>query len=156
MKSLLYAGSFDPPTLGHMNIIQRAAGLVETLYIGIASNTCKSNFFSQNERFELLKSLTRTIKNSKIIIINGLVVDEAKIHGISHLVRSIRSPADLERELEMALANWQMAKIETIFLAAEPSLMHISSSLVREIARFGGTLDCFVDPLVIEALKRRN
>ncbi len=153
MKAALFAGSFDPPTLGHADIIHRAAELYDKLYVGLAGNTEKTKgLFSLPERRKMLERLARERNNVEVVIISGLVVDFIKDHPVDVLVRSLRNPADMEREFAMAAANKQMAGIETVFLMADPRYAHLSSTLVREIASLGGSLKGFVPDELLGSL----
>lgn len=149
MKHALFAGSFDPPTWGHLDIIERAAKLVGKLSVGVAVNTTKSDgLLPHSDRLELLKNLCAGNPHVSVIPIPGLVVDFVKGEKVDVLIRAMRSVADIEKETAMALANRQMAGIETLFLLSDPRYAHISSTLVREIAHFGGDLESFVPPEV--------
>lgn len=145
MKHALFAGSFDPPTWGHINIIQRASTLCDKLTVGIAVNTGKMEpLLPHAERLDLLQELCNSLPNVALVPIPGLVVDFIKDEGVEVLIRSLRSSGDLEWEMAMAMANRQLAGVETLFLLADPRFGHISSKLVREIAHFGGSLESFV------------
>lgn len=145
MRKALLPGTFDPPTLGHLDIIQRAAKLFDELFVGIADNTVKSrNVFSTAERKALLLKLCAPYQNVKIVTFNGLVVDYAQKKGIDCLVRGVRSVADFEYESQMASANHMMSGIETIFLAASSEYVHFSSTLIREIGTLRHRLHGFV------------
>lgn len=149
MKHALFAGSFDPPTWGHLDIIKRAMLLCDTLSVGVAVNTAKEQgFLSHADRLELLQELTTDIRHVAIVPISGLVADYVKETKVDLLLRSLRSDKDLEREMAMAIANRQLAGVETLFLLSDPRYAHISSTLVREIAHFGGSLESFVPPAV--------
>lgn len=131
MKRALFAGTFDPPTLGHLDLIERASQLCDELLVGVAINPAKKPAFNLEQRQEMLQSLTSHIK---IVSFSGLVVEYAKQHRISFLIRGLRSPADLDRELQLAMMNKQLSGIETVFLPTNPIYAHISSSLIRELA----------------------
>lgn len=152
MKKALFPGTFDPPTLGHLNIIQRAETLFDKLYIGIAQNSTKKNqLFSIEEKKKLLKTLIPQNSNIEIVSFSGLVVDYAQTQNINCLIRGIRTFSDFEFESEMASANKKMTGIETLFLMADTQLAHISSTLIREIASNGRRLHQFI-PVAIEEI----
>ncbi len=130
MKRALFAGTFDPPTLGHLDLIERASKLCDELLIGIAVNPAKKPIFSLEQRQEMLQDLT---SHAKIVSFTGLVIEYAKQHQISFLIRGLRSPAELDRELQLATMNKQLSGIETVFLPSNPIYAHISSSLIREL-----------------------
>lgn len=155
LKSALYAGSFDPPTYGHLNIIDRAADLFDHLLIGVAVNSQKAFFLPILERIELLKRLTNHRANISVVSYEGLTVDFAKQQKLSCLIRSLRSGIDLEEEKMLARANVRLSGIETLFLIADETVGFISASLVREIALNQGSLKDFVPPLVEEAIRHR-
>lgn len=153
MKHLLFAGSFDPPTLGHLNIIQRGAKLCEKLTVGLALNTTKTGeLLSHSDRMALLQELCRELPNVSIAPLKGLVADFVKKSSVDGLLRALRTVSDFEREAAMALANRKLCGIETLFLLSDPDYSHISSTLVREIAHFGGPLDSFVPAIVSNKL----
>ena len=142
MKAL-FAGSFAPPTLGHLNIIERASKLCKEFYVGIATNSAKNTVFSLQEKVEMLREITQHLSNVKVVMIDGLTATYAKEHKIDVLIRGLR-PTGLEEELQLAAANQLLTGIETLFLPAEPSLMHISSTLIRELASHGVRLQDYV------------
>lgn len=149
MKHALFAGSFDPPTWGHLDIIERASKLFEKVSVGVAVNTTKSGaLLPHSDRLDLLQELFAANSRVSIVPIPGLVVDFVKNEKVDVLIRSLRSSADIERETVMATANRQMAGVETLLLLSDPRYAHISSTLVREIAHFGGSLEGFVPPQV--------
>lgn len=146
----LIAGSFDPPTLGHLDLIRRAASFCRQLYVGIAVNSMKvRSTFSVLEREAMLSEICHDIPNLKIVEIPSLVVEYAKHHHIDFLVRGLRSPADFDTEFQMACANKKLCGIDTVFLLSDPAYSHISSTLIHEIAMGGYRLHAFV-PTVIE------
>jgi pantetheine-phosphate adenylyltransferase len=151
MKVALFAGTCDPPTLGHQEIIERAARLCGKLYVAVARSEGKnSRSLPNEERILLLKTLTKSLKNVEVIPFSGLVVDFAREHGVDFLVRGIRNSADLDYEMQMAAANKQMTGIETLCLLSSPQYSQINSTLIREIASQGRRLEGFV-PSGIEA-----
>lgn len=127
---LLFTGTFDPPSLGHLDLIERGLKLCDELYVGIANNPAKKPLFTVDERKKMLQCLTK----AKVVVFSGLVVDFAKKNKIDCLLRGLRSFADLDRELQMAQMNRELSGIETLILPADPRYAHISSSLIRELA----------------------
>jgi pantetheine-phosphate adenylyltransferase len=157
MRSALYAGTFDPPTLGHLDIIQRASPLVDKLYVGIGENSAKGPFLLLvKERLELLQALTQGFENVEVVSFQGLTVDFALKNKISFLIRSFRDPLDAAFEADMADANRKMSGLETWLLPADPQYAHIRSTLLREIAIAQGNLSPFLPELVIEHLKLKR
>jgi len=150
MIEVLTAGSFDPPSSGHLDIIQRALGLCDKLHIGIGINSSKKPIFTVDERKELLKKITYKHRDSvEIHTVDGLVTDYAQNEKIDFLVRGIRNYADLDAELVMALMNRRLTGIETVFLVASASRVHVSSTLIKELARYNKKVENFV-PIEIE------
>ena len=153
----VYTGTFDPPTLGHLDIIRRALKLADKLVLGVASNSSKSPFFTLEERVALLRQETEGLGAVEVREFDGLAVDFARSVGARFIVRGLRSGSDLDYERPMAAMNATMApQIETIFLAAAPAFAHIASSLVKDVARGGGEVDLFVPPAVAAQIRART
>ena len=149
-KVAVYPGTFDPPTLGHMDIIARAALLFDRLVVGVFTNASKSPLFAVEDRLDLLArevaGLTGTIE---VVSCSGLLVDVAASVGASVIVRGLRNATDFDYEAQMTGMNRQLAPaIDTVFLTAAPALQPISSTLVKEIGRGGGDIAAFVTPTV--------
>ena len=158
MKTAVYPGTFDPITLGHLDIIRRAAHLVDRLVIGVTTNPSKSPMFSLDERLAMVERETAGIADGKIGVVafDSLLMDFATREGASMIVRGLRAVADFEYEYQMAGMNQQLNdEIETVFLMAAVSLQPIASNLVKEIARFGGKIDKFVTPTVADQVRAR-
>lgn len=150
----VYTGTFDPPTLGHLDIIRRALGLADRLVLGVSTNSSKSPLFTLEERVALLRQETEGLGAVEVREFSGLAVDFARAVGARFIVRGLRSGSDLDYESPMAAMNAAMApEIETIFLAAAPAFAHIASSLVKDVARGGGSVDLFVSPNVAAQIK---
>jgi len=144
MSKALLAGSFDPPTLGHLSLITRAAQLFSKLYICIAVNETKKPLFPISQRLAWLKVLTNDFGNIEVLSFNGLTVDAAKSAKVDVLVRGARNGCDFEYEAAMAQANYKLAAIETLILPASPETTHISSSIIKEILSSKGSLEGFL------------
>lgn len=144
MKTALYAGTFDPPTVGHINIIERAAPLFTLLIIGVADNSEKKGFLSKKERVERLKKALRKLSNVKVVSYSGLTWQFAKKQKVDLLLRSLRVGDDNSMEFSLAAANREYSGLETLFLPADPALSFVSSSLVREILSAGGNADRYL------------
>src|SRR5215216_5991896 len=130
----VYTGSFDPVTLGHLNVIERAARLVDTLIVGVGINTEKAALFSPEQRIELLKQATASIKNVKVRSFPGLAVQFVRECGARVMVRGVRPLTDLAAEFTMMMANRHLDPgIETVFLMADEEFAHVSSSLLKQI-----------------------
>ena len=156
MRIGVYPGTFDPITLGHLDIIRRAAHLVDRLVIGVTTNPSKSPMFSVEERVATVRREIADIPGDIAVVeFDSLLMDFAEAQGASMILRGLRAVADFEYEFQMAGMNQQLNDdIETVFLMADVSLQPIASNLVKEIARFGGKIDKFVTPAVAADVKR--
>jgi len=145
MKKALFPGTFDPPTLGHIDVIRRSASICDKLYVGIAVNAHKSEaLFSVEEKVAMLKLICKPYPHVEIVHFSCLVIDFAKRNQIDFLVRGLRAFSDFEYEFRMALANRHLSGIETVFLMADERVAHISSTLIRELGRYQSRLHQFV------------
>jgi pantetheine-phosphate adenylyltransferase len=146
----VYPGTFDPVTLGHIDIIRRGAHLVDRLVIGVTTNPSKEPMFSLEERLAMVRREVAGVEGSiEVVEFDSLLMDFAEAQGASVIVRGLRAVADFEYEFQMAGMNQQLNdRIETVFLMADVSLQPIASRLVKEIARYGGAIDKFVPPAV--------
>lgn len=152
----IYPGSFDPVTFGHIDIIERASLLFDNVIVAVSRNPTKNPLFSVKERVEMLKKVVSPYPNVKVDSFEGLTVDYALQRNAKYIVRGLRVISDFEYEFQMALSNKKLTCIvETIFLASKAEYSFISSSTVKEVASFGGSLKCFVPPLVEEKLKEK-
>jgi pantetheine-phosphate adenylyltransferase len=160
MPLALYAGTFDPVTRGHVDVIARALGLFERLEVTVAVNAEKRTLFSAGERTALIRESTRHLEAGDRLVVTqfeGLLVDRAREIGAGALVRGIRGPADFDYEMRMAMANRDLAPgLETVFLAPAPALQFVSSSIVRDVHRWGGDTSAFVPEAVERALSARR
>ena len=154
----VYTGTFDPPTLGHLDIIRRAIRLADRLVIGVSTNSSKSPLFTLEQRVALLKQEVDRIEGAiEVRDFEGLAVSFARSVGAAFVVRGLRSGTDLDYESPMAAMNATMApEIETIFLAAAPAFAHIASSLVKDVARGGGDIEHFVPPAIAAEIRART
>ena len=145
MKVGIYAGSFDPVTLGHLDVIERASRIVDRLVIGVLNNTNKKPSFTAEERVEFIQKVTKDIPNVEVKTFDGLTVDFAKQEKARILVRGLRAVTDFEYELQIAQLNHKLdPKIDTIFLTTSVEYSYLSSSIVKEIAHFGGDISKLV------------
>ena len=143
----VYPGTFDPLTLGHLDIIQRGARLVDRLVIGVTTNPSKQPMFTVAERMDMVRRETAAIPGVAVVEFDSLLMDFAEREGAGMILRGLRAVADFEYEYQMAGMNQQLNdRIETIFLMADVCLQPIASRLVKEIARYGGRIDKFVTP----------
>lgn len=157
MRTAVYAGTFDPVTLGHLSVIERAAPLFERLIVIVAVNPTKAPMFDVAERVELLRATTGHLRGIEVEATTGLVVDLARTRGASVLIRGIRGESDASYETALANANHALApELTTIFLPAHPELSRVSSTALKELARAGGALDGICPPAVRVALLRKT
>ena len=156
MKIVVYPGTFDPVTLGHLDIIRRGAHLVDKLVIGVTTNPSKEPMFAVAERMDMVRREIAGIPgNIDVVEFDSLLMDFAEAQGASAILRGLRAVADFEYEFQMAGMNQQLNDdIETVFLMADVSLQPIASKLVKEIARYGGAIDKFVTPAVARDVRR--
>ncbi len=141
----VYPGSFDPVTNGHLDIIERASKLVDKLYVSVLSNKSKNCLFSVEERMNLLKMITCDFPNIEVTSFYGLLIDYAKIMNANLIIRGLRAVTDFEFEFQLALTNRSInPDIETLFISSSTKYLFLSSSIVKEIAYFGGNIDDMV------------
>lgn len=153
-QTVIYAGSFDPPTNGHLDLIHRASKIFGQVVVAVLQNTEKQPLLSFSERAALLKLCTAEIPNVEVDTFHGLLVDYVHRRGARHILRGIRALSDFEYEFQVALMNRRLAPdVETVFLMPREEYTYLSSRLVREVARFGGPLGEFVPAPVAEALR---
>ena len=156
MRSVVYPGTFDPITNGHIDLIQRASSLFERVVVAVAVDTVKDTLFSIDRRVELAEHVLQDIPGVEIARFSGLLVRFARDHGTPVIMRGLRAVSDFEYEFQLAGMNRRMAPdVETLFLTPAEQYAYISSSLVREIARLGGDVSTFVAPVVQTALRER-
>lgn len=155
--SAMYPGTFDPITLGHEDLVRRAAALFDTVVVAIAANTgSKVPMFSVDERVEMARAALADIDNVEVTRYNGLTVDFARKRGLRVIIRGLRAVSDFEYEFQLATMNRHLTdEVETAFLTPTEKYNFISSSLVREVAELGGDISEFVSPSVREALMER-
>jgi pantetheine-phosphate adenylyltransferase len=154
--SALYPGTFDPPTNGHIDLIQRGAKLFEHLTVAILNNPVKDPLFTVEERVEMLKESTATLGNVSVATFDGLMVEFARQQGASAVLRGIRAISDYEYEFQMALMNRRLApEIETVFLQPAGRYSFVSSRMLKEVFAFGGDVSGLVPPNVLKRLRAR-
>lgn len=152
----VYAGTFDPVTYGHIDLIKRAQEIFSELIVAVAHNPHKQPLFSVKERVAMLKKATADLKGIEVCDFAGLVVDFARKHKAKVLIRGLRMLSDFEYEFQMALTNRKLSPdIETIFLMPQESYSYLSAKLLKEAASLGADLSCFVPDFVEKALKRK-
>ncbi|MEW5692693.1 MAG: pantetheine-phosphate adenylyltransferase [Candidatus Hydrogenedentota bacterium] len=157
MSKAIYPGSFDPPTLGHLDIIYRASRIFGSLVIGVVENPAKNALFSLEERVSLIKKEVKSLKNVSVCSFNGLLVDFVRKKGCNVVIRGLRFVSDFEAEFQMTLMNKKLyPQLETVFIFTDEKYSYISSSLVKEVASFGGNIDEFVSKNVKNALAKKR
>ena len=146
MRTGIYPGSFDPVTLGHFDIIERSSKIFDRLIVGVLQNSSKSPLFSTEERVNMLRKVTEGLDNVEIMSFNGLLVDFVRANEASVVVRGLRAITDFEYELQMAQMNRVIApEVDTMFLTTNLKYSYLSSSTVKEVARYGGDKMCIRD-----------
>lgn len=157
MNIAVYAGSFDPITKGHQDVIKRAAKICDKLIVAVLNNNNKKYWFSLEERKELTREVLKDISNIEVKDFSGLLVNFMEKEGANLVIRGLRAVSDYEYELALAYGNREIADIdiETIFLPASKEFLYLSSSVVREVAMYDGKLEKFVDERIIDKVKER-
>ena len=158
MKIGVYPGSFDPFTIGHLDVLKNAAGLFDVVYVAVLNNSAKSPVFSLEERVEMIDRVIESegLKNVRSGSFSGLLVDYTKQIGAQYIIRGLRAITDFEYEFQMTALNYQLdSELETIFIMSPPEYMYLSSSIVRELASFNADCSAFVPECVRMALKEK-
>ncbi len=156
MKTALYPGTFDPVTHGHTDIIDRALALFDKLIVAVATNTTKEITFTTEERLDLLRTVVGSNENVEIVSFEGLTAHYAKERNVAAIIRGLRAVSDFEYEFQMALMNRRLVpEVETVFLMPRGKYAYLSSTLIKDVARFGGEVDLFVDEAVAKLLREK-
>ena len=156
MKTAIYPGSFDPVTLGHIDVIKRASKLFDNLIIGVLNNRAKTPLFSVEERVKMLEEVTKDIPNVEVKSFAGLTVDFAKECNANAVVRGLRAITDFEYELQIAQLNRVMdTSIDTVFLTTSLEYAYLSSSMAKEVAMYGGDISEFLDPVIAKQVQEK-
>lgn len=156
MRVGLYAGSFDPMTLGHLDIITRAARILDQVIVGVGQHSSKAPLFSLTERLEMIRTAAAHIPNLRAVSFMDLAVECAQREGALVLIRGLRSEADFSYEMQMAMMNRLLAQgLETVFIPANQQFIHVSSTLVREVASYGKDVSRLVPPIVSQKLSEK-
>jgi len=156
MNVAIVPGSFDPVTNGHLDIIRRTSALFDLVYVSILSNSSKNPLFSVEERIELINRVTRDLPNVKVENFTGLLVDYARERNAKFIVKGLRAVSDFEYEFQMSLTNKQLAsEIETFFITTNTKYAYLSSSIVKEVAKYGGDLTEMVPLEIIKDIQNK-
>ena len=155
-KTVICPGSFDPVTLGHLDIIKRASKMFGKVYIAVLVNSSKTPSFSIEEQIELLSDAVKGLDNVEIVSFEGLLAEYCRQHGVDAIVKGLRAVSDFDYEFQMAMANKKInPELETIFLTADSDSMYLSSSMVREIGSMGGDISNFVPECVHDRIVKK-
>ena len=155
MTAALVPGSFDPPTNGHLDVIERCVGIFDEVIVGVIQNPSKSPLFDESERIEMLTELCSQWETVRIGSFGGLLVDYAEQAGADVVVKGLRAMTDFDYEFQMSQMNRHLSGIVTLFVATKPEYGYLSSSLVKEVSRLGGAIDALVPASVAAAMKER-
>ena len=155
MRRVVCPGSFDPVTNGHLDIISRVSRLYDEVVVAVLINITKKSLFTVEERMEMLREVSTQYGNVRVDSFHGLLVDFCEAKGISAVVKGLRAVSDFDYELQMAQMNYSMAKVETMFMTTNPLYSFLSSSLIREVAKYGGDVSGLVPERVIGQLRAR-
>ena len=155
MRRAVCPGSYDPVTNGHLDIIERAAGLFDEVVVAVMVNKSKKSLFSVDERLDMLREVTEQWPNVRIDSWHGLLVDYCQAHGIGAIVKGLRAVSDFDYELQMAQMNQRLSGVETLFMSTNPLYSFLASSLVKEVATYGGDVSNLLPPKIERRLLDR-
>ncbi len=155
MRRAVCPGSFDPVTNGHLDIVSRASDLFDEVTVAVLVNRGKEGLFSVDERLDMLKVVAQDYSNVEVDAFHGLLVDFCTSHGISTIVKGLRAVSDFDYELQMAQMNRSLAGVETVFVPTSPEYSFLASSLVKEVAAYGGDVSALIPGHVLERLRAR-
>ncbi len=152
MRVAVCPGSFDPVTNGHLDVFTRAAALADRVIVAVLVNKTKSGLFTVDERMEILREVVKPLPNVEVDSFYGLLVDFCRDRGVDAIVKGLRAVSDFDYELQMAQMNYRLAGVETLFVSTNPLYSYLSSSLVKEVARHGGSVEGLVPDAVLDKL----
>ena len=155
MRIAVCPGSFDPVTNGHLDVFVRAAAMADEVVVAVLINQTKAGLFTIDERIEMLREVVADYPNIRVDSFHGLLVDYCQEHGVTAIVKGLRAISDFDYELQMAQMNYRLAGVETVFITTNPLYSFLSSSLVKEVAKFGGDVDGLVPEAVLKRLRAR-
>jgi pantetheine-phosphate adenylyltransferase len=151
----VYPGSFDPVTNGHVDVIERAANLFDEVVVAVLVNPSKAATFTVEERLDMLQHVTKEIPRTRVSSFEGLLVDFCRTEDIHVVVKGLRAVTDFEYELQMAQMNYRLSRVDTLFVAGNPEYSFLSSSLIKEVASYGGDVSGLLPPLVLSRLQEK-
>lgn len=155
-KTVICPGSFDPVTIGHIDVITRASKMFDRVLVGVLINSAKKPAFTVEERMELLSDSVKVLSNVEVVCFDGLLAEYCRKNNVDAIVRGLRAMSDFEYEFQMAITNKKLnPKLETLFVTADAESMYVSSSMVREVASMGGDISNFVPECVRDRIVRR-
>ena len=155
MRVAVCPGSFDPVTNGHLDVFTRAAALADKVIVAVLINKTKSGLFSVDESIEILREVVSPLPNVEVDSFYGLLVDYCKDHGVNAIVKGLRAVSDFDYELQMAQMNYRLGGVETLFVSTNPLYSYLSSSLVKEVAKHGGSVEGLVPDAVLPKLQAK-
>ena len=156
MNIAIYPGSFDPITKGHLDIITRGSKVYDKLIVAVLVNVDKNCLFTIKERVELIKKVTKDLENVEVLSFDGLLVDFARLNNSKVILKGLRTMSDFEYEFQMALMNSKLdSEIETVFMMTSSAYSYVSSSAVKQVAKFGGSIEGFVPEELIEEVEKK-
>ena len=155
MQRVVYPGSFDPVTNGHLDIVSRAADLYGDVIVAVLTNMTKHSLFTVDERVDMLREVTSGYGNVRVDRFHGLLVNFCAANGITAVIKGLRAVSDFEYEMQMAQMNYRLAKVETLFMTSNPLYSFLSSSMVKEISQYGGDISGLVPETVVSKLDAR-
>ncbi len=155
MRRAMCPGSFDPVTNGHIDIVSRASSLFDEVTVAVLINKSKQSMFTVEERIDMLSEVCADFPNVKVEAFHGLLVDFCRDRGIAAIVKGLRAVSDFDYELQMAQMNSSLAPVETVFVPTSPAYSFLASSLVKEVATYGGDVSALVPPTVLDRLIAR-
>ena len=155
MRTAVCPGSFDPVTNGHLDVFARAAAMADEVVVAVLINHTKAGLFTIDERIDMLREVVAPFPNIRVDSFHGLLVDYCAEHGITAIVKGLRAVSDFDYELQMAQMNYRLAGVETMFITTNPLYSFLSSSLVKEVAKFGGDVDGLVPDTVLMRLRAK-
>jgi pantetheine-phosphate adenylyltransferase len=152
MRVAVCPGSFDPVTNGHLDVFRRAAAIADRVIVAVLINKTKSSLFTVDERMDMLREVVADLPNVEVDSFYGLLVDYCQERGVQAIVKGLRAVSDFDYELQMAQMNYRLGKVETLFVSTNPLYSYLSSSLVKEVATHGGSVEGLVPDIVLERL----